>query len=225
MISKMNNLAQVIGIEPAVSGFWKAARAVVWLVAILSSGCRPEPSNPSVVAAFPSAVAPSPGILAPLSTDVPGHPLADWTFADSLEEIHAIWCERFERSAQPALDPNAVWPYADAVRLGGDSWGLSAESTKVVYIDSDHHAYQRLGALHPTGKGPLATMPPDSEASTALAWAAVQTGPELLRIEAGSGFRVAGPVRAGTTCLVCHDYAPDTVVAVLLYDFQEIADD
>lgn len=152
------------------------------------------------------------------------HPLAEWTYAESLEELHAVWLERFALGAAPGGDPNAIWPYTDAVLIDGDSWGMAPETTRLISIKPDGHAYQRAGAAHPKVNEGTAT-PITAEVLGALGWGKAQASAALQRFDEGPGFRVAGPVRADQSCLACHTYGLDQVVALLVYDFQEIPDD
>lgn len=217
----MDNLAQVIG---PIFGRRGPGVAFVPFLLLLAS-CGPEnvsaPATPAPLTQIASDSPPPP----PDFGEIPGHPLADWTYADSLEELHAIWSERFSLSATPNLDPNTLWPYADAVQSDGASWGIAAETTKLVYLDTDGHAYQRTGAPHPKPNGVAAATPLTHEALAALGWATAQASPQVRRFDEGPGFRVAGPIRAAESCLACHAYAPEQVVALLVYDFQEIPDD
>lgn len=203
-------------------------RAAVAL-ALFASACGPEgveapTPSPVVVesaAATPSSAAPE---IAPEFDGMKAHPLAEWTYAESLEELHAVWLERFVLGAAPGGDPNAIWPYADAVLIDGDSWGMASETTRLIYAKPDGYAYQRAGAAHPVASEGTAT-PITAEALATLGWAKAQARPALQRFDEGPGFRVAGPVRANQSCLACHDYGLDQVVALLVYDFQEIPDD
>lgn len=152
------------------------------------------------------------------------HPLAEWTYAESLEELHAVWLDRFALGSTSGGDPNAIWPYADAVLIDGDSWGMVPETTTLIFTNTADHAYQRAGAAH-TKANEAAATPITAEALAALGWAKAQSSVDLQRFDDGPGFRVAGPVRAAKSCLACHAYGLDQVVALLVYDFQEIPDD
>ena len=202
-------------------------RAAVAL-ALVASACGPEDAK---------APAPSPGAAevepatppraaqesVPEFDGMRAHPLAEWTYAESLEDLHAVWLERFALGTAPAGDPNAIWPYADAVLIDGDSWGMASETTRLIYVKPDGHAY-RAGAAHPVANEDTAT-PVTAESLAALGWGKAQASPALQRFDDGPGFRVAGPVPADQACLACHDYGLDQVVALLVYDFQEIPDD
>jgi len=218
----MDNLAQVIG--PIVGRGGLGMAFVPFLLLVLSSCGSESASAPAQLAmnnrAEPEAAPPTPDL-----GEIPGHPMADRTYADSLEELHAIWIDRFTLSATPDLDPNTIWPYADTVMLDGASWGMAAETTKLVYIDTDGHAYQRSNAAHPRPDEMAAETPLTPEALAASGWAAAQANPNLQRFDEGPGFRVGGAIRAAESCLRCHAYTPGEVVALLVYDFQEIPDD
>lgn len=200
----------------------RAAAALLWLLVSACGTRKIDPPPPAPPAPLPLEVGPAP------PTDfgeIQGHPLAEWIYADSLGELHAIWSERFALDAAPEVNANALWPYADAVLLDGVSWGMAAETSTLTYMDTAGHAYQRAGTEHPkTGdQRPRRSLSP--EALEATGWPALQTGTGLQRFDEGPGFRVAGPVRAAASCLACHAFEPDRVVALLLYDFQEIPDD
>ena len=217
----MDNLAQVIG--QTFRGRGSGSALLVFL--LLLASCGPKPISAPVPQVIKAPPAPDAAPPPPDFGDIPGHPLANWTYADSLDELHAIWSERFTLSATPNLDPNTLWPYADAIQLDGASWGMSAETTKLVYIATDGHAYQRTGAAHPKENDGTSTSPITAESLSAMGWETAQSSPGLQRFEEGSGFRVAGPIRTEQSCQACHTYAPDQVVALLVYDFQEIPDD
>lgn len=211
----MDNLAQVIGRHRLKSA---------WLTFLLSlSSCGPDVAPAPTKNVTESLVAPPTDPPPPDFEGIPAHPLADWTYADSLEELHDIWSERFALSATPNLDPATIWPYADAVQLDGASWGMAAETTQLIYIKPDGHAYQQMGAAHPKDASAAVVLTP--EVLAAAGWATAQSSPELQRFEEGPGFRVAGPIRATQSCAACHAYAPEQIVALLVYDFQEIPDD
>ena len=198
-------------------------------LALFASACGPEgveaPSpSPVVVESAPTTSSSAVPEIAPEFDGMKAHPLAEWTYAESLEELHAVWLERFALGAAPGGDPNAIWPYADAVLIDGDSWGMASETTRLIYVKSDGYAYQRAGAAHPVATEDTAT-PITAEALATLGWAKAQASPALQRFDEGPGFRVSGPVPADQACLACHDYGLDQVVALLVYDFQEIPDD
>ena len=217
----MDNLAQVIGPILGRLGLGCAFATLLLLLVSCGSENVSAPAPPVIKAPPAPDAAPPP----PDFGEIPGHPLADWTYADSLEELHAIWSDRFTLSATPNLDPGTLWPYADAVQLEGASWGMAAETTKLIYINSDGHAYQRSGAAHPKPDDLAAATPLTAEALAALGWETAQSSPNLQRFDEGPGFRVAGSIHAAESCRACHAYAPDQVVALLVYDFQEIPDD
>jgi hypothetical protein len=217
----MDNLAQVIRQGIGARGPGSAFVPFLLLLSSCGSENLTAPAS-TAIETHPAAVAESPP---PDFGEIPGHPLADWTYADSLEELHAIWSDRFTLSATLDLDPKALWPYADAVMLDGASWGMAAVTTKLVYLDTDGHAYQRTGATHPKPNDVAAATPLRPEALAALGWATAQASPDVRRFDEGPGFRVAGPIRAAGSCMACHAYAPEQVVALLVYDFQEIHDD
>lgn len=228
IVAKMDKLAQLIQLFTTRSGPGRGARAAVAL-ALFAPACGPEeveaPAPLSVVTEVASTTPPpaAPAIT-PEFDGMRAHPLAAWTYAASLEELHSVWLERFALGSAPGGDPNAIWPYADAVLINGDSWGMAPDTTRLIYVRPDGHAYQRVGAEHPVANETAAT-PITAEALAALGWAKAQSSVDLQRFDEGSGFRVTGPVRAGRSCLACHVYGLDQVVALLVYDFQEIPDD
>lgn len=216
----MDNLAQVIG--PMGGRGFAAAIPLIFL--LLFTSCGPEKvSAPAPTMIQAQAISDEPS-LHPDSHEIRGHPLNDWTYADNLEEFHAVWLARFSLSATPKLDPNTIWPYADSVELNGASWGMAEETTTLIYLDKDGHAYQRSGAAHPTAEGSTATSL-GPEALAATGWFIAQTSPNVQRFDERPGFRLAGPVRATESCMGCHAYGPEQVVALMVYDFQEIPDD
>lgn len=213
----MDILAQVIG---------RRSLDLALLTFLLSlSSCGPEVVPAPTKPVTESFVAPPTDPTAPDFGGIPGHPLADWTYADKLNELHAIWSERFSLSAAQDLDPNTIWPYADAVQLDGASWGMAAETTALIYVKTDGHAYKRMGADHPKTNEAAPAIPITPESLAAMGWEKARVAPELQRFDEGPGFRIAGPIRAVDSCIACHAYAPDEVVALLVYDFQEIPDD
>ncbi len=228
MIAKMDKLAQLIQLFTARFDLARWAWVAVAL-ALVASACGPERAqapapSPGVVEVEPVAPHPAAQELVPEFGGVKAHPLAEWTYAESLEEIHAVWLERFALGAAPGGDPKAIWPYVDAVLIDGDSWGMASDTTRLIYVKPDGHAYQRAGAAQPVVNAGAAT-PITAEALAGLGWAKAQANPALQRFDEVPGFRVAGPVRADQSCLTCHDYGLDQVVALLVYDFQEIPDD
>jgi hypothetical protein len=192
---------------------------VVFVLPFLLVGCgAPPPTTPA-----PIPAAPAPPTEYAEKTAVPIEP---WTYADSLEELHGIWSDRFALSAAPEIDRQALWPYADAVLIDGDSWGLVHGSMRLVYTDTDGHAYQMAGESHPTPGDARTRQPLTPDALAATGWSSVRLSPGLLRVDDAAGFRVTGPLHAGAACLVCHDgYRPQEVVGILIYDFSEIPDD
>ena len=198
-------------------------------LALFASACGPEgveapTPSPVVIESAPATSSLAAPEITPEFDGMKAHPLAEWTYAESLEELHAVWLERFALGAATGGDPNAIWPYADAVLIDGDSWGMASDTTRLIYVKPDGHAYQRAGAAHPVASEGTAT-PVTAEALAELGWGKAQASPALQRFDEGPGFRVAGPVRADQSCLTCHDFGLDQVVALLVYDFQEIPDD
>lgn len=215
MISKMNKLTQVIG--PVLRN--RASRwtvRVVFVLPFLLAGCgAPPPTTP--------APAQAQSTTPPQYVEVPIEP---WTYAESLEELHGIWSDRFALSAAPEIDHQALWPYADAVLIDGDSWGLIPRSMRLVYTNTEGHAYQMAGETHPRPGDARSrqALTPDALATTG--WPSVRLSPGLLRVDNASGFRVTGPLHAGAACLECHGgYRLQEVVGILIYEFSEIPDD
>lgn len=172
------------------------------------------------------SLAEAPLPLPPVEFDeIRGHPLNKWTRADNLEELHAIWVERFTLGSLRDLNVRALWPYADAVELDGNSWGIDPESTTLFYINAGGHAYRRPGAKHPVKGDGIVPAAISLESLAAAGWSALKEGKPLLRTESGPGFRVSAPIHAVTSCLECHHFESGSVVAMLVYSFEEIADD
>lgn len=228
MIAKMDKLAQLIQLFTTRSGPGRPIRAAL-ILACFASACNPggveAPAPRSVETEAPPATppqrAPEP---APEFEGMTAHPLAEWTYAESLEELHSVWVERFALGAAPSGNPDAIWPYADAVLIDGDSWGMAPDTTRLIYVKADNHAYQRAGAAHPVANDGAATAI-SAEALSALGWEKARNGAGLQRFDEGPGFRVAGPIRAAHGCQACHAYGEGEVVALLVYDFEEIPDD
>ena len=181
MIAKMDNLAQVIG---PVSGRRGPGFALPAFLLLLAS-CGPErassPALPVIETGAAAEADPSP----PDFGEIPGHPLADWTYADSLEELHTIWSERFTLSTGVALDPKTIWPYVNAVQWAGASWGMGAETTRLIYMGTDGHAYQRKGAAHPRENDGTPTSPITPESLSTMGWETAQSSPDLQRFNEG----------------------------------------
>lgn len=218
MISNMDKLAQVIariGLRRAVH-----TGAVLAMLAPFSCGA-PAPA--------PSPVKPPTGVDSPLPPaefdEIRGHPMNDWTYVDSLEELHAVWVERFTLSSARNLDARTLWPYADAVLLNGDSWGIDSKSINLFYKDSSGHAYQASGAEHPLGEARQAALPISPDSLADAGWSALSEGAPLLRRESGTGFRIVAAIRASASCLECHAWTEGAQVGMLAYDFREIPDD
>lgn len=144
-------------------------------------------------------------------------PAADWVYATSLDEFHAIWTARLAASARADLDPAALLPYVDAVERDGASWGVKPEDIAFVFMDSTGHAHRVAGAAHPAADR--------SGWERESAMAPLDPASPLRREDLASGFRMTGAVFRGGDCAVCHDGPDDQLLGALVYEFREIPDD